>query len=508
MAEETGEKAVWNDNFGVYAINLGSREEAEKMAGRERIKKFFETEIMEKGSRVFLNFSPNETAVKCGLEFALLKKFDFAPEKNRVQTEFISANPTGEMHIGHGRDAFYGDALANILSFAGYEVEREYYINDARESTQIRELGKTVLGKGETYLTDDLRIKIQDLRIKTDDEREAGYLMAKDIQKDNKRFIEEELKIKFDSWFSEEEELYGKGEVEKTLRTLKEKNLAYEKDGAVWLKTAEYGDDEDRVLVRSDGTPSYFLVDLAYHANKFEKRKYDRVIDIWGADHQGHVKRMQAAKKALEWKGDLEILVGQLVSLKEGGKRKRLSKRRGDVVWLKDLVKDIGPDAARWFFLEKGVTSHTEFDLDLAKEQSKKNPVYYVQYSHARACAVLNKEQIPIFKENRGSSILQDKIGTNLNIQIINSKHERRLVLKLIQFPEIVEDISKDYQVHHLVTYIYELAKRFTDFYENVRVLEAETDELKRARVELVSLLRQILERGLGLLGISAPEKM
>ena len=499
LSGETGEKIVRNDLFGVYATNLDSREGAEKIAGSSKIKEYFTTEIVEKGPRVFLNFHPKGKALEEGLEFALREKFDFVPPKSKIQVEFISANPTGELHIGHGRDAFYGDALVNILETAGGKVEREYYINDAKGSTQVRELGKTVLGRGETYMTEDLKRRIQETRakIQTDDEGEAGYLMAQEIQKDNKKFIEEVLKIKFDSWFSEEKNLYEKKEVEKMLLKLKKKNLSYEKEGALWLKTSEFGDDEDRVLVRSDGAFSYFLVDLAYHADKFEKRKYGKVIDIWGADHQGHVKRMKAAGKALEWKGELEILTGQLVALKEGGKRKRLSKRKGNVVWMKDLVKDAGIDASRWFFLEKSANSHTEFDLDLAQEKSKKNPVYYVQYSHARACSILKK------LETRNS-----KLETISNIKILNSKHERALILKLVQFPEIIEDVSKDYQVHHLTTYVYELAGAFTDFYENVQVLNAETDDLKEARVFLVCATGQILERALNLLGITAPVRM
>ncbi len=497
LMEEAGEKVVWNENFGVYAVNLDSPKKAEEIKNLPKIKELFGTKIVEKSGRFFLNFHLSKKALEKGIKMALKDKFDFAPKKNKVQVEFISANPTGELHIGHGRDAFYGDALSNILEMAGNDVKREFYVNDAKGSTQIKELGKTVLGRGETYLTDSLKLKIKNLKLKIEEESEAGYLMAESIQKDNKKFIEEKLKIRFDRWFSEEEELYEKDEVEKILEFLKDKDLSYEKEGAVWFKTSEYGDDEDRVLVRSDGTPSYFLVDIAYHVNKFEKRKYDKVIDIWGADHQGHVRRMMAVKKALGWKGKLEILVGQLVALKEGGVRKRLSKRKGDVVWVKDLVEDVGLDAARWFFLEKGISVHTEFDLDLAKEQSKKNPVYYVQYSHARMCSILDKAQIT-----------KHKFQTNFKAQITNSKFERNLILNLVRFPEIVEDISKDYQVHHLATYIYGLAKTFTDFYENVRVLEAETEELKKARIELVFSAKQILGKALSLLGISAPTSM
>ncbi len=508
LEKEVGQKVVWNDRFNVYAVNLDSKEEAEKIASLNGVKKYFETELVDFGGRVFLNFSPKEdvlmdvyTSVYTNDKFDFAKGPSTGSGRRKVQVEFISANPTGQLHIGHGRGAFYGDVLANILELAGYNVEKEFYINNAMVSAQIKELGKTVLGKGESYLTDYLKIKIELEKNKFKDEseaghayRQAGFDMAKKIQGDNEKFIEEGLRIKFDNWFSEEDELYKASKIEKTLAMLEKKEWVYEKDGAKWLKTSEFGDEDDRVVVRSDGSFSYFLADIAYHINKFEKRNFDKVIDIWGADHQGHVKRMMATKEMLEWKGDLDILVTQLVTIKEGGETKKLSKREGTVILLEDLLDEVGIDALRWFFLEKSLNTHVDFDLELAKEQSKKNPVYYVQYAGARMSSILEKADF--------------EKPTNFDIKILDSKQEKNLILKLIRFPEIIEDISKDYQVHHLATYIYELAKIFTDFYENIRVLETEDEELKQARLNLVATTRQILKNGLGLLGIAAPKQM
>ena len=482
----------------------------EKLLASKKINKYV-SKIEVAGSG-FLNFWLSEEGVKDGLDFLNKKKFAFGKNK-KIQIEFISANPTGELHIGNGRSAFYGDSLSNILKLAGYDIEREYYVNDAKASAQIKELGKTVLGQGTSYLTDYLKSKISAFGGKGKDEGEAGYLLAGEIQKDNQRFIEKDLGVKFDKWFSEEKELHQKKTIEKTLELLKKKGLFYEKEEAFWLKTSQYGDDEDRVIVRSDGAPSYFLTDIAYHIDKF-RRGFQIIIDIWGADHQGHEKRMYAAKKALGWKGDLKILITQMVTFKEEGEKKKLSKRKGDLVLLKDLLKEVGLDAMRWFFLEKALSTHMEFDMQLAKERSKKNPVYYVQYAHARACSILKKAGIRSPSPKFFVMSRPAKAGLDLTLPAHQSKnfgparYERNLILKFIQFPEIIEDIVKDYQIHRLTTYVYELAKVFTDFYENAPVLKAETEELKKSRLILVLITRKILEKSLSLMGIFAPQRM
>lgn len=490
--------------FGDYSSNVAmilgknQKENAEKIKSElesaSRRTKFFSVSTAGPG---FLNFTLSEKGLTEGLKNLNKKQKPARRRREKTQVEFISANPTGELHIGHGRSAFYGDALTNVLKAAGYKVEREYFINDSKESAQIKELGKTILGKGTSYLTDYLKKKIKNRKWKVDDENEIGCLMAGEIQKDNQKFIEKDLKIKFDKWFSEEKNLRKKTAFKKTLDLLKKEKLIYEKDGAVWLKTSQFGDDEDRVIVRSNGEYTYFLSDIAYHINKFG-RKYDKVIDIWGADHHGHVKRMMAAKKmfaasdAVGWKGDLEILISQLVTLKKGEELQKLSKRKGNIILLKDLVDDLGLDAVRWFYLEKSLSTHMEFDMALAKERSVKNPVYYVQYAYARMHSILSKSKIKNQKEK-------------LQLKIQNSKPVRNLMVKLIQFPEVIEDTANDYQVQRLTTYAYELAKEFSQFYENVKVIGSENE---KELITFVALTRKILANTLGLLGISAPEKM
>jgi arginyl-tRNA synthetase len=504
IAEEIKEELLKSENFNRYVSSI-------EVAGGG-----------------FLNLWISEEGLREGLEKFYESRSRKLPLRDRdskyrkIQVDFISANPTGELHIGHGRSAFYGDALSNILETANCKVEREYFINDAKASAQIRELGKTALGKGETYLTKNLKSLLQRrIRLgrkisnfknklkKLENDSEAGYLLAREIQKDNEKFIKR-LGIKFNNWFSEEKELFAKSRIKKTLELLRRRRLVYKKDGAVWLKTSKYGDNEDRVIVRSDGTPTYFLSDIAYHINKFQ-RGFKKIIDIWGADHQGHVKSMLAAKKALGWEGDLDILIAQMVAIKQAGAKKKLSKRKGEVILLEDLLKEVGLDVLRWFFLEKALSTQMEFDMKLAKERSKKNPVYYVQYAHARACSILRKAGI--IKGKTDFSSIGLGVGTLMHFKMKAQEEksafpERNLILKLIQFPEIVEDIAKDYQVHRLTIYACELAKVFTDFYENIPVLQAETEELKNFRFALVFIARKILEKTLSLMGISAPQRM
>ncbi|OGZ04431.1 MAG: hypothetical protein A2648_01675 [Candidatus Lloydbacteria bacterium RIFCSPHIGHO2_01_FULL_41_20] len=406
----------------------------------------------------------------------------------KINIEFISANPTGELHIGHGRGAFYGDVLSNIFEFAGANVTREFYVNDSRESKQIKELGKTALGGGGTYLTEKLKEQISRIKLDSDNESDSGLELAGIVQKDNQKFIVDKLGIKFDEWYSEDEKLRATKLNDRTFLALKMKELVYEKDGAMWLKTSEFGDDEDRVVVRSNGTNSYFLSDISYHSEKFS-RGYDRVINIWGADHHGHVKRMEAVKKMLGWKGDLKIFITQLVSLKDG----KMSKRAGNIVLLEDLVNEFGLDVVRWFFTEKALTTHMEFDAVRAKEHSEKNPVFYVQYAHARMNSIIEKAKD--FKKDN---------ATILEVSQISSA--RALAVKIIQLEEIIESIIKEYQIQKLTTYIYELATAFSHFYRDVRVIGE--NSYNHGAFEMIKTTKNVLAKSLFLLGISAPEKM
>lgn len=431
---------------------------------------------------------------------------DFGMENNKgsnINIEFISANPTGDLHIGHGRGAFFGDVLARILVFTGAKVKREFYINNSKESGQIKELGKTALGVGTKYLTDSLSLKIEKQKTQivniiknTNSEyekyKEAGFLLAKEIQKYNKFFIEKDLGICFDEWYSEYDQISKTKKDEKILGLLREKDLVYFNDGAEWLRTSAYGDDEDRVVVRSDGTKSYFLSDIAYHNEKFS-RGDNLVINVWGADHQGHIKKMQAVKKMLNWSGLFSIFITQLVSLRDGGEVKKMSKREGNVVLLKDVVDEFGIDVVRWFYNEKSLNTHMEFDSELAREQSQKNPVFYVQYAHARIV-----------------SIEQSAVGCNLDgsdmESVVLQKGGRALAAKLVEFSEIVVEISHNHQVHKLTTYTYELATEFNRFYRDIRVING--DNVNSGALTLIRIVRRVLAESLGLLGISAPKKM
>jgi len=476
------------------AAGTNPRELAEKIkddVGKELGEIVEKIEIAGPG---FINFFLKDGAIIAELKEVsenIKNGFKFL-EGKKINVEFISANPTGELHIGHGRGAFYGDTLANILSFSGADVTREYYINDSRESNQIKELGKTALGKGEQYKTVEIDNMIALLPVNITEEREAGFKLAELIQTHNKLFIEEKIKVNFDIWYSEDEKIRATKLNERTLLALKMKELTYEKDGAVWLKTSEYSDDEDRVVVRSDGTSSYFLSDISYHGEKFS-RGYDKVIDVWGADHHGHVKRLEAAKKMLSWTGELRIFITQLVSIKEGDSSSKMSKRLGNVVLLEDLVDEFGLDVVRWFYNEKSLSTHMEFDAARAKERSEKNPVFYVEYAHARICSILEK-----------AKGLPEDI-TELS-DVIKAPAARALALKIAALSDAIFEMSRDFQVHRLTAYAYELASAFSGFYRDVRIIEGES--YAKGAYELLLAAKEALSRTLSLLGIPAPEKM
>jgi len=500
---------IKEERFGDYASNVAMiigegnpKDVAEKIKSELERSESFSGAVDKIGIEGpgFLNFYLADDFLASELK-KIEKPFSAKATKEKINLEFISANPTGKLHIGHGRGAFYGDVLANVLKYAGYRVEREYYINDAKASAQIKQLGKTAVGEGETYLTDYLKSKIKSLKTEELPSEDAGFLLAGEIQKDNQGFIEHDLKIKFDKWYSEEAEIYTRKMLEKNLAVLNHKKLIYEKDGAKWLKTSEFGDDEDRVVIRSDGTYSYFLADIAYHQDKVD-RGFDKAIDVWGADHHGHVKRMMAVKKMLGWRGELEIMVSQMVTLKESGELKKMSKREGTAVLLEELLREVGLDAMRWFYLSKALSTHMEFDVDLAKEQSKKNPAYYVQYAHARIASILKRAGL---MKKIKSCILNKK-----NLFVAEDKKEknatRALVKKIIQFDEVIEDTAHDYQVHRLTSYVYELAHEFAVFYENVQVIGSGKNE--PARIYLINKTQDIIKTTLNILGISAPKEM
>lgn len=459
----------------------------------------------------FLNFRLSDDTVQKEFSEILKKKEKYgtgSAKKEKIHLEFISANPTGALTIGNGRGAFLGDALANVLSRAGHSVVREYYVNNAKASAQVKELGKTGLEFGTTYLTPELKKiiarckkKISALKKKNPKnlEGEVGHALAQEIQKENKKFIVGTLKIKFSNWF-EEEMLYKKKLPGRILDELKKSGLTYEKEGALWFRATQFADSEDRVLVRSDGDPTYILPDLAYHWDKLAIRKFVRAIDIWGADHHGYVPRLKAGLKALGIdEKKLRVIITQLVRLVKDGKEVKMSKRAGTAILFSDLIREVGLDAARFFFLAHSPDTHMDFDMALAKKRSLKNPVYYVQYAFVRCRSILRKSQI-------SKSKFQIKSQTSI-LKTLNTAEERALLKKLIQLPEVIEDTAADYQAHRLTRYGAELAALFHNFYEKHRVI-TEDAAVSAARLALVQATRIVLQNLLGLMGISTPKKM
>lgn len=434
----------------------------------------------------FLNFYISRDALYSSLQkFGKNKKSSFNIKKLKINIEFVSANPTGPLTMANGRGGFYGDVLANILKRVGHKVTREYYINDT--GNQVRLLGDSILAAmGKIPDREDLYKGeyIKDLNGKTA-KQAVAYLFSQ---------IKKSLKgagIKYDVWFSENNNLHKKGELKKTLALLLSQKTLKDHEGALWLGNPNEG---GAVLIKSDGTPTYFIADLAYHYDKFIKRKFDIAIDIWGADHHGYVSRMKAGVEALGIEpARLRIILMQLVRLMSGGKEMRMSKRAGNFVTMDELLEMVDVDAARWFFLERSSDTHMDFDLDLARERSKKNPVYYAQYAHARACSILNKAK----SKNKKT-----------DLSLLVDEHELELAKKIFQLSEVIEDIAEDYQVQRLPKYAHDLAKLFSEFYQNCKVIDSDNKNLTQARLVLVAATRETLADTLSLMGISAPKKM
>lgn len=433
-----------------------------------------------------------------------------------VQIEFVSANPVGPLHVGHGRWAALGDSLARVMEHAGYQVEREFYINDY--GTQMENFGRSISarylgllgrrvewpegGYAGAYITDIARRIVGEHR----DE----FLELSEPER-VKRFIEMEyppmldsiketligMGVEFDTWFSERD-LYRRGEVSRTLEELEEKGEAYRREGALWLRTSEYGDEKDRVLVRSSGNPTYFASDIAYHLDKMD-RGFDKLIDIWGADHHGYVARVKAAMRSLGFDpDDLEILLGQLVKLYRGGEPVTMSKRTGEIVTLDELLAEVGGDAARYFFLQRSSDSPLDFDIELAKKESPENPVYYVQYAHARICSILRYAQ----EEGADTSTPGEE-----ELELLDSEPEIDLLRKLWELEEVIELCAEKRAPHRLTGYAEETASLFHVFYRDCRVVTGDP-ALTRARIFLVRGVRRVLEIVLSLLGVSAPDSM
>ena len=432
----------------------------------------------------------------------------------KVQVEFVSANPVGPIHVGNGRGLALGDTLARALAAAGFEVEREYLVNDAGTQTDIfadtlyvryqrlfgREVEMPEGGYPGEYMIDlanALKDEFGDSLLRPEGEprppevHERGVaLMLENIRQDL-----DAIGVQYDNWFSERS-VYEDGTYDKAMAVLRERGFVSEREGAVWFVSSTLGEEKDNVLVRSSGAPTYFASDIAYHYNKFVTRGFDRVINIWGADHQGHVPRMKAAVSALGVDADrLDIIIYQLVTLKRGDEVVRLSKRAGEIVTLRSLVDEVGADATRYNFVTRAADSHMEFDIELAKRQSAENPVYYVQYAHARIAGILTQAA------ERGIDFADGDVG------LLKEDAELDLVRKMLRLPELIEQIALSNEPHQLPYYATEMATAFHDFYEKCRVL-GDDEALSRARLKLVSAAKAVLARSLDLMGMSAPERM
>ena len=436
----------------------------------------------------------------------------------KVQVEFASVNPTGPLHVGHGRVAVIGDVLARLHEATGFAVEREYYVNDAGKQMEnlglslyarYRELfGEQIDFPQDGYPGDYVRDIAADVKEQKGEQllgvsKEAaveffrahgGASLLSTI-----RAQLEQFGIQFDSFFSEEA-LRERGEVEQAMASLRARGLLYFKDGAEWFKATEFGDDKDRALVKSDGELTYFASDIAYHRNKYE-RKFTKLIDVWGADHHGYVPRLKAAMRGLGYDPDLlKVVLVQLVQLTRGGEPVRMGKRTGEFVSLEEVLAEVGCDAARFFFLMRKSDSHLDFDLNLAKQESSENPVFYVQYAHARIAS--------IFEQARKSQIEWESSGReNIVVERLELREELELIRKMLQFNDVLEESTRELEPHRMIFYLLDLAGEFHRYYNRHRVISDDL-ELTRARLLLVENVQQKIRRGLEIIGVSAPMKM
>lgn len=512
----------FSSNFAMVMASL------QKMPPR-KIAEAITAEIEDTGSVIdkieiagpgFINFFINPCAWHSVLRTIYEKDEKFGScdiGKNRkVQVEFVSANPTGPLHVGHGRGAAVGDSTANILSFCGYDVQREYYINDS--GRQISTLGRSVYLRykelheekinfpGDCYQGDYIRDIAQKIKNENQidllDEPEEKAVMfcarfaADDILADIKNDLEL-FGVKFDNWYSEQS-LFDSGKVKSVLEDFKNKNIIYEKDGAFWFKTSEYGDEKDRVVIRNNGLTTYFASDIAYHIDKFD-RGFERIVDVWGADHHGYIQRICASIEASGQKEDqFNVILIQLVNLLRNGEPVAMSTRSGEFVTLEDVVKEVGADAARFIFLTRHYESHLDFDLELAKKKSNENPVYYVQYVHARISSIIRKADELGVKEIR----YDDK-----NITVLKEAEEIQILKILSTYPEVVKSSAELLEPHRITYYLMNLAAAFHSYYNKCRVL-SDDPVITKNRLFLVLAIKKVIRNGLKLLGVSAPEIM
>jgi arginyl-tRNA synthetase len=466
----------------------------------------------------FINFTLREDWLSMEVESVLAAGKSYGDidlgKGKKVQLEFVSVNPTGPLHVGHGRGAVLGSTLANVLTVSGYAVEKEFYTNDM--GNQIDNFGRSLYARYRQCLDQEADMP--------PDGYYGNYMidLAKEIiQEQGDKFLSlpegeavsqlaefgvarmlqgikqdlELLNVVFDSWFSEKS-LYQGGQYDRAMELLQRGRYIAKKENATWFESSSLGEDKDNVLVRSDGSPTYFASDVAYHYNKFLERKFDRVIDIWGADHQGHVPRMKAVLKALGQDPEqLKVIICQLVTLRRGEEIVKVSKRSGDIITLQEVIDEVGLDACRFIFLSRSADSQMDFDIELAKQQSADNPVYYVQYAHARIASILNLAKQREIDCSQG------------DVSLLTTEPELTLIRRLILLPEIVEQVAVTLEPHHLPYYAQDLATAFHSFYKQCRVV-SEDEALTKARLKLVQATQIALAKVLRLMGMAAPEKM
>lgn len=521
---EVGLEVPPKKEFGDFATNFAMqsakvfRTSPKKIA--EVLKEKISADFIEKieiAGAGFMNFYLKSDVIYRELKniFDAGENFGQLPAKNnpKIQIEYVSANPTGLLHVGHGRGAAAGSAIVNILRAAGYDVESEYYINDA--GNQMENLAKSVnarylelLGKNVEFPADgyhavdiiDTTKKIiaehgdKFLNLPEDERLKILMDLAYADKLDELKKDLSDFKVDIDVWFSER--TLHPDKISDAIKILRDKGEIYEKDGALWLASTKYGDDKDRVVVRENGVPTYLAADIAYHKNKFD-RNFGTMINLWGADHHGYICRVKAAMSALGYDADkLKILLLQMVSLYRGGELVKMSKRTGESITLRELMEEVGTDAARYFFLMRSIDSQLDFDLDLAKKQSSENPVYYIQYAHARICSIFRQVA---------------EVGLNLNGEIkfsmMTTSAEIDLMNKIFEYPEEIEKAAAEFAPQRIARYAYDLAAQFHGFYRDCRILGVDK-ELAKARLALVKITAHTIKHSLTLLGVSAPSSM
>lgn len=535
-----------NTEFGDFAINVSALARlarlappkiAEEIVANLSIK---DCEITVIGG--FINFKVGADFFEYLIEEVFEEKENFAKpkqiSKEKILLEYVSANPTGPFHIGHGRWAAMGSALADLLKFYGHEVTQEFYINDA--GSQINKLGKSLkirvqqeLGENADFPSDEIERKnyyageylipiakkyIEDGGTSQDEEVLADY--AKKEMLGLQKGLLKDFRVEFDSFYSELD-LHESGKVEETVKKLQDLGKMYEQEGAIWFKSSEYGDDQDRVIKKADGSNTYLTADIAYHLDKLE-RGYDRLINIWGADHHGYVARVKASIEALGYDPNkLEVLLGQLVNLVIKGEQVRMGKRK-TMITLDELIEEVGVDATRFWMIMRNIDTTLDFDVELAKTASDENPVFYVQYAHARACSILRNTVSEKIDTETGEKIVAPMSEAELN-EIIESYDKsilhpifseteslnsaRKLMLKIEEYKSLIQFSAENRQVYTLCRYVQELASDFHSFYTQSRVI---TDDkaLMKARLSLVLAFKTVLGNALKLIGVTAPERM